>query len=53
MVADMSYRAQNDSLFDILGQLIEEVNQSNLDVAKRKHLDVDKAKVGSQTLFIG
>ena len=52
MVADMS-SGQNDSLFDILGQLIEEVNQSNLDVTKREHLDVDKVKVGSQTLFMG
>ena len=46
MVADMSPTAQNDSLFfEILGQLIEEVNQSNLDVAEGNHLDADIVKV--------
>ena len=45
MVADKSPTAQNDSLFDILGQLIEEVNQSNLDVAEGNHLDADIVKV--------
>ena len=53
MVADMSPTAQNDSLFDILGQLIEEVNQSNLDMAEGDHLDADIVKVWSQTLIIG
>ena len=45
MVADMSYRAQNDSLFDILGQLVEEANQSSLDVAEWGHLNADIVKV--------
>ena len=45
MVADMSPTAQNDSLFYILGQLIEEVNQSNLDMAEGDHLDADIVKV--------
>ena len=53
MVADMS-SGQNDSLFDILGQLVEEVNQSNLYVAQGDHLNADMVKVvGSQTLFLG
>ena len=53
MVADMS-SGQNDSLFDILGQLVEEVNQSNLYVAQGDHLNADMVKVvGSQTLSVG
>ena len=53
MVADMSYSGQNDSLFDILGQLVEETNQSNLYVAQGDHLNADMVKVGSLILFLG
>ena len=45
MVADMSYSGQNDSLFDILGQLVEEANQSNLEVTEGGHLNADIVKV--------
>ena len=45
MVADMSHTGQNDSLFDILGQLVEEANQSNLDVTEGGHLNADIVKV--------
>ena len=54
MVADMSPTGagQNDSLFDILDQLIEEVNQSNLEVAEGDPLDAEIIKVSQQTLFV-
>ena len=53
MVADMSPTGagQNDSLFDILDQLMEEVNQSNLEVAEGDPLDAEIIKVSQQTLF--
>ena len=45
MVADMSHTGQNDTLFNFLGQLVEEANQSSLDVAEWDHLNADIVKV--------
>ena len=54
MVADMSPTGagQNDSLFDFLDHFMEEVNQSNLEVAEGDPLDAEIIKVSQQTLFV-